>query len=113
MSNTFSKTFAATLFTATLALTGCAVGTEDPEGAQLQEPQPEETAEQTGTVSEALQIGGGGVGGSTSLWCACKLDCDNTYSGIPVLIKACKKQCDDNNKCRKGVVGGGGLIIAQ
>jgi hypothetical protein len=45
----------------------------------------------------AAQNLGGGTGG---LWCACKLNCDNDYSGNPVLIRACKEQCDKDNKCR-------------
>ena len=50
-------------------------------------------------------VSGGTSSGGTSLWCACKLNCDNEYAGMPVLIKACKAQCDADNKCRKGVLG--------
>jgi len=98
-----------TMFTlAFAAATGCAVDAqEDQAAASAQEP----AAENTATDSEALRIGGDGVGG-TSLWCACKLNCENDHSGIPVLIKACKAKCDADNKCRKGVTGGsGGLYI--
>jgi hypothetical protein len=50
-----------------------------------------------GRAQAAIRVGAG----STGLWCACKLNCDNDYSGMPVLIRACKKLCDDQNKCRK------------
>jgi hypothetical protein len=83
--------------TAVAAATGCAV--------------PQESDENTDDQEEALMIGGGSSSGGTSLWCACKLNCDNDYSGMPVLIKACKAQCDTDNKCRKGVIGGGGGVI--
>lgn len=45
----------------------------------------------------AIRVGGT----STGLWCACKLNCDNDYAGMPVLIKACKDLCDTQKKCRK------------
>jgi hypothetical protein len=55
----------------------------------------------------AIRVGAG----STGLWCACKLNCDNEYSGMPVLIKACKDLCDQQNKCRTAPTLSGGFII--
>jgi len=103
MNSPLSKAMVPAMLTFTLAATGCAVAAEEDET-------PSPAQEETGALSDALKVGGGSSGGGTSLWCACKLECDNTYSA-PVLIKACKKQCDDNNKCRKGTVGGGGGVI--
>jgi hypothetical protein len=61
-------------------------------------------------ATQALRVG---TGGSTGLWCACKLNCDNDYAGMPVLIRACKKLCDDQNKCRKDNSIGGGIIFIR
>ena len=98
-------TFAPAMLTAMVALTlatatGCAVDAQEP------------AAENTATETEALSIGSGGTGG-TSLWCACKLNCDNDYAGIPNLIRLCKAQCDADNKCRKGVASGGTGVYIQ
>lgn len=108
MNNPLFKTMLAAITLTLAATTGCAVDAEED-----QAPAQEAAAEKTGSESEALMIGGGSSTGSTSLWCACKLNCDNDYSGMPVLIKACKAQCDADNKCRKGVIGGssGGFTI--
>jgi hypothetical protein len=58
---------------------------------------------------QALPVGGG----ATGLWCACKLNCDNDYSGMPVLIRACKELCDKQNKCRKSPTLTGGIVFIR
>lgn len=60
-----------------------------------------------GRALAAIRVGAG----STGLWCACKLNCDNDYAGMPVLIRACKSLCDQQNKCRKEPAQIGGLLI--
>ena len=67
MKSPFSKTMLIAMFSLTFAATACAVGAEDEPASAPDEAQ---AAENTGTMSEELSIGGGSLGGSTSLWCA-------------------------------------------